>query len=285
MTKFAYIADTHLGADPMGYQQQRGYPERLPELVALLDAWIRDRGDIAYVLHGGDMVQMTSEDNIRGAAELFRLSVPVYLCLGNHDLTEPDALAMWLDLAPELFMDGQPGYSLPTGGGSVHVVPNHWEERPYCWQDEMNARLAPEQLDKLEAAVQEHPKAAHILATHSPVLGVPPEQTGFDDPYHVPPESFSGTVLDLVRRRPRIRCVLSAHSHVNMHVIREGAHFVTAGAFPETPFEFKLFEVGPEVLKMSTVSLVSQVGFTPEYDHAKAWVQGREQDRQFEEPL
>ena len=36
MTRFLYIADTHLGAAPMGYRQQPGYPERLGEIVRAL---------------------------------------------------------------------------------------------------------------------------------------------------------------------------------------------------------------------------------------------------------
>ena len=44
-------------------------------------------GPVDFVLHGGDMIDSTREEHIDRAAEMFRLSVPVYLCLGNHDLT------------------------------------------------------------------------------------------------------------------------------------------------------------------------------------------------------
>jgi len=46
---------------------------------------------IDFILHGGDMIDSTTEDHIVAATNAFDLAVPVYLCLGNHDLTTPDA--------------------------------------------------------------------------------------------------------------------------------------------------------------------------------------------------
>ena len=110
--RFVYIADSHVGAGDVGYRQQPRYADRLPELAALLDAWIRQAGDIDFVLHGGDLIDVTSVDNIRAARELFRLSVPVYLCLGNHDLTEENALDLWLAEAPAFFPDDAPVFTV-----------------------------------------------------------------------------------------------------------------------------------------------------------------------------
>lgn len=36
VTRFIYIADTHLGANPAGYQQQKAYPEKLPDILSAL---------------------------------------------------------------------------------------------------------------------------------------------------------------------------------------------------------------------------------------------------------
>ena len=69
----------------MGYRQQPGYPERRPELLALLDAWIRENPPIDFVLHGGDLIDGTTPANLRTAREFARLPVPVRLCLGNID--------------------------------------------------------------------------------------------------------------------------------------------------------------------------------------------------------
>ena len=61
MTKFVYIADSHVGAGETGYHQQPRYADRLPELIVLLDAWIQQNSDIDFVLHGGDMVDAVSD--------------------------------------------------------------------------------------------------------------------------------------------------------------------------------------------------------------------------------
>ncbi len=77
MTRFLYIADTHFGADPVGYQQQQAYPCKLAEIVsAACDAFVGD-GGVDFVLHGGDMIDATSDDAIRRATENFNLPVPV----------------------------------------------------------------------------------------------------------------------------------------------------------------------------------------------------------------
>ena len=174
MTRFIYIADTHLGAIPMGYQQQQGYTEKLPDLLRAMEEWISAAGDIDFILHGGDMVDAATETNIQTAAALFRLSVPVYLCLGNHDLTHERSLDMWMDLAPHFFPQQAPEYSIETADCLVHVVPNHWGEVPYLWKDRQEAHFSADQLNQLESALTRRPEAAHFISTHSPARGFIP---------------------------------------------------------------------------------------------------------------
>ena len=85
MTRFLYIADTHLGADPMGYQQQRGYPQRLPEILSALCARLDAIHGIDFILHGGDMVDSTTEGHVAAAAKSFDLPVPDH---HDHDEVE-----------------------------------------------------------------------------------------------------------------------------------------------------------------------------------------------------
>lgn len=282
MARFVYITDTHYGANPVIYQQQQAYPEMLEELIALLDSWIVRDGEIDFVLHGGDLVDSASRDNVRAARKLLQLSVPVYLCLGNHDLTDPDALAIWLAEAPELFPNRNPNYSLETEDCLVHVVPNQWCETPYYWQLEQKPHFTPDQVDALREKLTISPNAVHVLCTHSPVLGVPGEQTGFDGTYHDPDEAFTRRVSEIVSQHQHVRCVLGGHSHINTCVERGSTHFVTGSAFVETPFEFKLFEIGPGSVRMCTLSLALQVSFKAEYNYDKTYVQGRSRDRKFE---
>ncbi len=280
MTKFIYIADTHAGTDFMGYQQQKGYPEKLPDILAAFDAWINEEGGVDFVLHGGDMIDSATADNIRNAARLFRLSVPVYLCLGNHDLTERASLDLWMEWAPRFFPKASPGYSIETDDCVVNVIPNHWCDIPYFWSDKQEACLFEDQLAQLEAQLKSHRESVHMLSTHSPVFGLPPEQTGLPDPLHTPVESFSSCVTDLVRSYPQVRCVLGAHNHMNMNVAVDGINYVTASALSEAPFEFKLFTVASGSVRMSTIGLFDRINFKAEYDFNKTYVQGRRKDRE-----
>jgi len=282
MTRFIFLADTHFGADPIGWHRQPAYPERLGRLLDCLRAWMEREGPFDFVLHGGDMVDSGAPENIRDAAEAFRFPVPVRLCLGNHDLSSQGALETWLADAAEFFPNGGPDYSVDCGDFALHVMPNQWEDRPYLWEDLQDPRFLPEQLARVRAAVSGRPDVAHMLCTHTPVMGVPVEQTGLDEPYHQPGEKVTGPVFDLLDACPSVRCVLGGHSHANSNVLRNGVRFVTAAAFMETPFEFKVFEVGPGAMRMRTVSLEGDVGFAAEYDEEKAYVTGRDVDRGFE---
>lgn len=280
--RFVYITDTHLGGDRQGYHQQPRYPDRLPELLQCLDGWIRSEGNIDLVLHGGDMVEHATPEALREARECFRLSVPVVLSLGNHDLTAPDAPSMWIAEASDFFPGGKLNPTVDLGDLLIHVVPTQWCATPFYWDDVQQPHLLPEHLAALEEELARRPAALHILATHSEVLGVPVEQTGFAVPYHAPPPAFTTAVLELAARHPQLRAVLSGHTHINMHVLHGHTHIVTASSFVETPFEAKVVELTPEACTMRTLTLLPEISFAAAYDFDRTFVQGRPRDRGFE---
>jgi hypothetical protein len=279
MTRLIYIADSHFGADPMGYQMQPGYPERLSEIVGALADWMRADGGIDFVLHGGDMIDVTTDEAIRQAAELFGLPAPVHLCLGNHDTTELDAAQRWLAVAPQLFGEALT-YSFESGGCLVHVLPTHWTETDHYWEEELTPQLRPSQIEQVLRAAKRRPDAFQILLTHSPMLGVPTERTGLGYEFHCPSEAFVGQLGDLIDRCG-IRLLLGAHSHVNMRGQYGGAEVLTVSSLAETPFEFKLIEIDGHERHVETISLADRLSFQAETDPAKAWVHGRPEDRSF----
>jgi 3',5'-cyclic-AMP phosphodiesterase len=281
MTRFVYLADTHWGAHEMGYQMQQGYPRELPRILQALEEWMAAGDGIDFVLHGGDMVDRGNDDSIRAAAEAFQLSVPVYLCLGNHDLTEAGGVDRWAQLAPGFFGKEGVDYAIETGDCVVHVMPNQWGPSPYRWEDQQDPHFLDPQLERLGRRLEDRADAVHLIVTHSPVHGVPAAQTGSVEPFHAPPSHFTSLVTDLCGRHQQIRCVLGAHSHVNMNVKTAGVHYVIASSLVETPFEFKLFEIEATGISMRTVSLLARVGFDAVYDFDRTFVQGREGDRGF----
>ena len=285
MARFVFLSDTHIGTDPLGYQQQPGYPRKTPELLAALDEWITEQGDIDFIIHGGDLVNSAAREHIVAARAMLDLSVPVYLCLGNHDMMGPKAVELWLTHAPDLLYGGSPDGVLTDPTVRVHILPTHWCRTPYYWQDEEDPHFGPAQLTRIRRELAKSPEIPHILVTHSQVLSVPAAQTGLDEPLGGPKGSFTQVVTDLASEHPQLRCILSGHTHINMHVRRSGTHFVTVSAFPESPFEFKVVQTDAAALTMATFSLADRVGFASRYDFDKTYVQGRPIDRGFTEPL
>ena len=76
-----------------------------------------------------------------------------------------------------------------------------------------------------------------------------------------------------------------ADTHMNMHLCKDGVHYVTASAFSETPFEFKVFDLNENFFSMETVSLADKVSFNANYNFNKTYIQGRTCDRSFKETL
>lgn len=280
MTRFVYLSDTHWGVETPGYTMQASHPPRLPELLTALEAWMATYGPVDFVLHGGDMIDSTSEEHIDCVAEIFQLSVPVYLCLGNHDLTSENAAQMWLGRAPHLFLGGV-NFTVETPDCLLHVVPNQWGPEPYFWNGVQEPYFLPEQAHFMGVELLRDTHRVHILSTHSPFCGVPPEQTGLADSFHSPPQEFFEQGQALLEGHRSLRCLLGAHSHINTCIAAPTAHLVTSSSFVEVPFDFKCFEVVDGHLSMTTHSLVDQMNGTASYNYEKTFVQGRACDRAF----
>jgi len=281
MARFIYITDTHYGAGDTGYQQQKRYHEKIEEVVQLLDKWIQEDNNIDFILHGGDMVDSATEENIKGASKLFNLSVPVYLCLGNHDLTHKDAVNIWLKEAPQFFIDNSPNFSIKAENLFIHIIPTQWGDTPYYWGNCMNTHFIDEQYEKLKYLNIVKENYIHMLCTHCQLAGVPIQQTGYTEEHHPAQEIFYKQVLNIIKNNSNIRCVLSGHNHINTCIEKDGIRLVTASSLSEVPFEFKLIEVSSSEVCMSTISLDSKTSFKSLYNYNKTFVQGREKDRNF----
>jgi len=278
MTRFLFIADTHWGSAQDGYKVQPKYGERLPDLLAALRGWMSENPPVDFILHGGDMIHNTSETSITEAVAHFDLKVPVYLCLGNHDLTTRDGLGEWMRLAPGFFIDGASNYTIETTSCVIHVIPNQYGVDPYHWDKTQDAHFLTSQVKDLEQSIASHPNTTRFIVTHSPVHPIPPGQTGFDAPFHAPIETFTSTVSQLSEKHS-VRCVLGAHSHTNMRKELNGVNYITVSSFVESPFEFKCFEISEDTISMTTLNLMNRIEFDADYNWDKTFAQGREGDR------
>ena len=155
------------------------------------------------------MVDEATKENISIAHELFKLSVPVYLCLGNHDLNKDNAVNLWLSRAPDFFSNGTPNYSIKKDNICIHVIPNQWDNTDYHWSSVQEPHFLDEQLVEIKKNPPIGEVQTHFLCTHSPIFSVPPNQTGYSHEYHSAGEFFESEVLNLIDYNPLIRCVLS----------------------------------------------------------------------------
>lgn len=279
--KFIYLADTHIsGSDDAGYRKQPRYLKYFPEIIKCLENYIKEAGDIDFIIHGGDMIDKTTPEAIREAADLFgRLPCPTYLALGNHDLTTPDAVEMWLVNAPQFFSEGKTDFRLIKDGVQIDVLLCHWGETPAYWHPDIPQVpwLSPQQIEQI--ANVDAKCHTRIIVMHSPIYGIPPEQYGGTEPIHAPAGDFCEKLLPIMNNAS---LVLGAHNHMNMVLTRDGCHYITTAALSETPFEFKVIEVTDQKLSMQTITLNSSVSFRGDYDFEATYVQGRACDRNIE---
>jgi calcineurin-like phosphoesterase family protein len=278
--KIVYLADTHFGgSDISGYRQQPRYLSQTRELIQKLAEWIAERGDIDYVIHGGDLIDCTNDESIELASYLLqKLPCPTLLTLGNHDLTDQRAADFWLELAPELFRKNLSDCSFTHNDIGIDLLCAHWGKTPFYWDAE--EPQIPYWLPEQTANAGQGKSAYRIIATHAPVFGLPQAQTGFADELHPPVGDFSTQATELAEKLSA-RLVLGAHNHMNLHVVRSGVHYVTVSAFTEVPFDFKYFELDTNGIKMETISLAGKLSFQYDYDFSKTYIQGRPCDRAF----
>lgn len=278
MTKFIYITDTHLGGSAKTYKQQTAYREILDELLLLLNEKINEIGNIDFIINGGDVIDQYEESLLTKTKQSFSMSKPVYFCLGNHDLTEPEAAENWFKKAPEFFKDNSLHFELETKDCMLHILPNHWCKKEYFWKKEQEPYFSLKQLERLTEKLKNNPMP-HIIITHANILGISREQTGFEEEYHAQKESFIKTFSELLKSYPQIKCIICAHNHINSINILENVPVVSAASFTESPFEFKLFEIDKNTLSIKTFNLSADLRLKTDYDFNKTFVQGRNKDR------
>ena len=275
MAKFIFITDTHIGALSSGYFEQQKYPERLTGILLMLEHWIQEAGDIDFIIHGGDMVEASSDELIQTAVDtMAQLSVPVYLCLGNHDFSDQSTTDKWLHKAPDFFVGNSSTYTIQVDEYLIHVLPTQYGDAP-C--------LFPEQLEYLDTALDKYAKLPHIVVTHYPLFNVSPEQLG--EKIQTPPTPASIALLKRVELFRNIPLLLCGHNHVNTNIRHCATQVVTCSSLIETPFEFKVIELKHEFVSMKTISLASSMSYIGDYNFNKTFVQGREIDRYFQNKL
>ncbi|MDD5597601.1 MAG: metallophosphoesterase [Victivallaceae bacterium] len=282
--KFIYLADTHIGGDDnIGYCKQPRYLRFFQEIIEGLARKIKEIKDIDFIIHGGDMIDAATPESIIEAGNFFsQLPCPTYLVLGNHDLTVPNSLEMWLEHATQFFPDNKFDFRLIKDGVQIDAVLCNWCEIPAYWNLEkpLVPWLFPEQMKQI--AHIEMACHTQIVVMHSPIYGMPPEQHGGTESLDAPSGDLCEKLAPVLKNAS---LVLGAHNHMNMTLLKDERHYVTTASLSEMPFEFKIIEVTHEKLSMKTIGLSNLVSFCGKYDFESAYIQGRSCDRNIERSL
>ncbi|MDD3926675.1 MAG: metallophosphoesterase, partial [bacterium] len=218
MTRFVYVADTHIGGGKDGYRQQERYPEYLDELFAGLRAWIEEH-QVDFLLHGGDITNEGTKEQIETAVRYFdSLGLPYYACLGNHDLFYTDSHRHWLAGGACFLIGDSLNFKLETPDMLLYSFSLHWDSRtpPYYWNIDLPQTPLPdiEAMAEFEDLLQTADRPVAVLI-HVPLNSIPARQTGLAEDIHIPNADLREYFLDKASRFPHFKLVLAAHSHVN----------------------------------------------------------------------
>jgi len=281
---FLFLTDTHIGNDGTGWGHHPVRPDLVPRLIESLKEWIDDNS-IDMLLHGGDIIDDGSVEQQLVAKEIFsQLPVPVRLCLGNHDVTSENSLSNWLPAAPEFFENKTFDYIIESDLVDLYVLACGWscenQREALWWNRELPAIPAVflEQLDWLEKNLSERRKRPAILAVHASLDPLPERLTGQNEPTHVPPDEFSGAILNLLNQYSNVKLVLSGHCHATC-LTRHGSRVhLSTSSFCEPPFQIRKIMITSTNISVKTFNLVDfnkmDIVFLPE----KTWTAGKAED-------
>jgi len=293
MWRFVQLSDPHLASDYDGVWNSRVVCTMMPEVMACL------RRDLAalrpdFLLVTGDIAStQTREAMLESAMALNSLGIPYYPMGGNHDFVLTDSRQWFLEAFDQQLPDGRTYYAF-THRNLRFLVLDPW----WMWADGTlspvsetsvaehlditpgGARWAvpPNQLAWLEEQLRAAPNVATVVATHYPVVPMPwrmhradYQDTGCLD--------NGNMLLELFRRAPQVRAVLSGHNHVNFIEKRGAVHHIVTSALPEYPVEYRVFDVYHDGIEVDTRGLSDPTFARRSFIPGREWTRGETSDR------
>ena len=235
---FALIADTHVRFEGRHLWMNLKMGEAVAaEFGATLRALAQE--GIDFVMHGGDMTENARRDEFALFAGILRSqSLPVYGCMGNHDVyletSRPDALELLGDQFPGGVLD----YVLSKPPLRFVVLDVKIEEP--------DARDT--QRTWLRNALAADRTTPTIVVWHY----APYNRGGLSScGFRMHDWSVLGreAVLDLVREAPNVVATLNGHDHWDEVNVLEGLQHIQNAAFVEWPNSYRVFRVYPDRLE------------------------------------
>ncbi len=250
--RFALIGDTHVRFEGRHLWMNLKMCEAVTaEFGATL--WALAREGIDFVMHGGDMTENATRDEFALFAGIVGSQpLPVYGCMGNHDVylesSRPDAL----ELLGDLFPGGSLSYALPKPPLRFVVLDVKIEE--------------PEARDDQRAWLRDTLMADRQTPTIVVWHYAPFNRGGLSScGFRLHDWSVLGreAVLDIVRAAPNVVATLNGHDHWDEVNDLQGIHHIQNAAVVEWPNSYRVFRVYADRLEWE-VRQVRNRGFVRE---------------------
>jgi len=225
---FAVIGDVHVG--------------RIDDEFVTAVQLCNKRDDIDFVIVLGDLVQHAVEENVDAfISQLERLTKPVYLAVGNHDL-ERDRYGFDADAAIRERLEGpwreSFTYSFEKGEWLFIVVGMDVSASPYTntYVNRYKGHVSRQgrimhvrngHLSRLQALLEQSGERPACVVIHAPLIpmGKRHHERGCWDQCRILEER---QLWSLIQARPNVRLVLSGHQHFNQAEVVDGQlHCVT----------------------------------------------------------
>ncbi len=208
LLRFVQISDTHISADPH-FNSDGAQHTPLIGAQALVHELNKLPFTPDFILHTGDVVNGSTEDDYQAAREVLgALSVPVYYVAGNHDDATLLQRVMLGAEQPKTPFD----YEIEVNGVQIIGMDSNRPAPLYC------GRVSDEQLAWLSDLCGADDPRPLIVALHHNVL--PMGAPWWDERLRlINGEDFHRALLPA---RERIRGVFSGHVHQNVDIVRDG---------------------------------------------------------------
>ena len=293
MWRFVQLSDTHLASTRDGEWNNRFLCTMMPEVMRCL------RGDLAelnpdFILLTGDIANRQTRDAMFAARDLIdSLGFPYYPMGGNHDFVLDKSREWFIEAFEAHLPVPDTVYSFDYKDLHFCVLDPWWKwaddslcpvsERAFADPTEVSRigsrwAVPPHQLGWLEDDLANNDSRPTLVALHYPAVPIPKrmQRPGIKDAGSL---DNGDLLIEILRRHPHVKAILSGHLHMHFIVPLEGMIQVVTGAMPEFPVEYREFHVYDDRIEIRTCPLSDTSLAARSLIAGKDWTAGEERDR------
>ena len=264
---FALFADTHLGEGRPEWMNVKMDGPAIAELEASLKR-LRAEG-VSFAFIAGDMTDGGRPSQVASLAQAIqRAGLPVYGCIGNHEVFTPGSRTNLTATLPDLFPAGKTQYVLDRPPLRFVVLDGTWwRDRSgnalevYDRSNAVRVAAKPCEVDWLKKALAADTRTPTLALWHYPFYSSRGETScGYQLGQ---PIIWDAEVLALLEAAPNVVATLNGHMHYNTVDIRRGIACLQNAAFAEWPNLYRVLRVYPDRIEWE-VRQVHNRGFVSE---------------------